>query len=1125
MHQFLYPLQLIGSILFKHIGTLVWILVFVWLFVKCVEASRPRVVIPPQAANTARSDTNQDNVNATSNTQNGNPTSSLPNEHSHENQNTTNTNNDQQNNKPKENRGQDHPSRHEYWADKWRQERKFINYLEAIHRETKEELHKERLKNVGLGQNTRPTLPAHGQKPLVHKHYELWKLVDIGKDFAILKDSIHILARELHWYSRHTVSLQNNIHIHGLSKSLKLIGGVSEGLWSEETSNLLQGAVWSILLDTVFSNDFEVFGIRATHFGQEIRHPHIEPQFASWRSLTAEKLLMRTGLVQYSSRMRRSPSENLRVLLGKDHSADDSLFDTLCQVSTSLEMKDASVLLADVDRLALQSIYNARLKFVNSLEFLLHCFGARRKLAGMVRRVVTDAQVVAIMMLCQQHIYQLITPTIGDYVQKEGLRQGSKTIEAITNPDYDPEGNIVFTVNPGFRQFDKGDAQQPKLLQSALVYVAGVPTNSNGSHVAAPQAQPSQAEVEDSVYHNAIAIAFCELKQIIDEFANTLQYKTEPDSLLKFLIDKNSRPNTSDIPSHWNQRTKDVYKTQTCIWNMLIKYLFENKFSCYSLLGDIHNSEWAKRYPGLHPLNPMSISTVANIWRHQKGWTLLQNLGGPSFLEDPRGATIRDKRYESSMKQIKDTICGDMRRFVNASCQPHSDTTSRDNAIEQIVLRAMLLALRMDIPRHHYKIWSPAYNATYTRPPPSRRPVYHLTNDCAHVTKGRITFVVYPGLCFYSAANLQRVETVVPPLTYVTEEGTGNDNPPPTSGAPPPLSPSGGLVPSPLPTPPPRDSAQNRKQGDHPAHSQNDTSNRQNTNYRRPYVESVPPSATSSSFHRPLFTKASDSLDQTKDSSTSHGDANLNSAHKAASSPPLEQQEGVQQSQPQLYPELMRIRQEQKNTSIASNSYENHKIFPQRILLLKERREEISRSLERLDQQLTVEHKRILQDHENISAASLDPIRAIYPQVKKNISRAIELRLSLNEIEAKMQQLGQQSNSDLTPSRQEQEEKSIASQLDENDSKALQLLQSIKQIEEEIQQVRRQLNSERSRSRQEGEESSKDPQLPQSLQPQQESLRYPPLQEPRIRVEPPLPQESIKADRRATVTSVSDEEL
>lgn len=214
---------------------------------------------------------------------------------------TTQTTNDAEQNNPNENPGPERPGRDEYWAERSRQDHQTIHYLVGQYNSTRNELLNERLKNTGLGQDPPPTPLENTPEYHVRKHFKSWKLSDISRDFDTLKNSINTLAHELHWHSRNTASVQNNIH--NLTKSCKLIAGVPEQLWLVESIHLLQGAIWSILLDTIFSNDFEVFGERATHFAEEIRDPKIEPQLARWRSLTAEKLLLRSGLLQYSSRM------------------------------------------------------------------------------------------------------------------------------------------------------------------------------------------------------------------------------------------------------------------------------------------------------------------------------------------------------------------------------------------------------------------------------------------------------------------------------------------------------------------------------------------------------------------------------------------------------------------------------------------------------------------------------------------------------------------------------------------------------------------------------------------------------------------------------------------------------
>ncbi|CAI6322120.1 unnamed protein product [Periconia digitata] len=630
-----------------------------------------------------------------------------------------------------------------------------------------------------VSESIRRVRSAHSQKPTTHKQLRVWQQFDMKKIFHALDDSIKLLSSQLHWHIRDSKVLKKKAS--ALSGSLVLIKGVPDVLWLNEEIHLLQGAVWSIILETVFQNDFKVFGERAQSFAQEFAHPKVEAQSMKWRCLTGEQLVTRCGLVQFSSAMSNGPLENVRVILGKEYSIEEC-------ISRMTRTNATEHLLDDMDNLALQSIHSARKQFIDSLELLTGHFGARRKLADSVKRVVTDAQVLAIQMVIQPHVYRFRGPPYGEAFRKVQKYQEQTVVTAITDAGHTLDGEIVFTVSPGFEKFESADLQQFKTLHPALVYVtgtkktmfsprtlphvnpSGLPRNVGKSGPSLETSESSMTKTQDNLERMRILAAFKNLKNAVKALANALQYTNALDDFL------------SVAPLSWDQRTRNLFTAEKSIWAKLIFHLFDNKFCSYAILGEALHRHWTNAYPEVHSSDPSSVSTIANSWRYKEGLKLLESLGGELFLKDPKAAVVIDRKVEDSLQVKKDIVCLDIRNFLDEVCQPapRTDATSapsspeRNAVIKDMVQLAITLAIRLDVSRQHYQIYNPARHTPYTRPLPPEPPKFTLTPDCAHLEKGYIALTLVPGLRVYPAADLRKEEHLVPPVVHVTSSTLGD---------------------------------------------------------------------------------------------------------------------------------------------------------------------------------------------------------------------------------------------------------------------------------------------------------------------------------------------------------------
>lgn len=217
--------------------------------------------------------------------------------------------------------------------------------------------------------------------------------------------------------------------MHELSDSFFLIKGAPKELWARQRPLLLCGAIWTILLSTIFSNDFEVFGERARNLARERLYPGINYDSATWQLLAAESLLTKAGIIQYDAVDRPKPTETLRKLLHEQHSLEDSVSAAAIVLMKPVSVKDfetvsqhamqrAYDLFEHADVLARESLHSARFGFIKGLDLLTERFTAKDLFSEEVRTVITNAQTLALHMVAQIHCHRFIIPTIGDMFLK-----------------------------------------------------------------------------------------------------------------------------------------------------------------------------------------------------------------------------------------------------------------------------------------------------------------------------------------------------------------------------------------------------------------------------------------------------------------------------------------------------------------------------------------------------------------------------------------------------------------------------------------------------------------------------------------------------------------------------------
>ncbi|OCK82313.1 hypothetical protein K432DRAFT_349279 [Lepidopterella palustris CBS 459.81] len=122
---------------------------------------------------------------------------------------------------------------------------------------------------------------------------------EIGEDFKALAAAVKVVTRDV------PSTADTNKLAEGF-KSYSLIQGVSVSHWKHKLHRkfLLEAAIWSVLMDTVFSTPFYVFGKYADFFtgqwmdsseSRDFSWPSPSPLAEKWRYITSEQLRRKIG--------------------------------------------------------------------------------------------------------------------------------------------------------------------------------------------------------------------------------------------------------------------------------------------------------------------------------------------------------------------------------------------------------------------------------------------------------------------------------------------------------------------------------------------------------------------------------------------------------------------------------------------------------------------------------------------------------------------------------------------------------------------------------------------------------------------------------------------------------------
>lgn len=517
----------------------------------------------------------------------------------------------------------------------------------------------------------------------------------------------------------------------------------NQALWDHHRLLLMQGALWSNLLDTILQDKFAVFGTRARHLAREWATRDFDVVSATWRRITAEQLLIKCGIAQCEFTGEEIRGESLRALLHNTESLEHTK-----GVMTNALMKyrhrkysdeklqdardDVATIFQDADPVARQSIHEARLPFVKSVQDW-----TGSSLKDSIEEVATHAQVLAIHMAVSSRSYDLIVPTLGQKIDHVQHRSASCCTVSRA-------GRIIFVLHPGIKEYGNTGDEQVIVIRRAQVFhdgsldddempVSTTPPPDRTPEVGSMQGghvSRSHRDVLDGPSEIDIPVLrqFMELKSDIislTKFLDTYPGLDQQRELRHFTISDNN----AKIP--WRQPQRNHMYRESVIWNVLKNLL---DIDTFGILGNYNDRlSFSKiMYSGA------GGDEERNQWRWFSARQMLNRLGGTAVFAPSPKFDVRDnelfQHVETRREETYDRIAS---RLLGRVPQPPLER------LELIVKKAALLSAMLLIRKSRLVVFSPEINTRLVHW--DNRGV-ELTDGYPSDREGRVEFVVCPGL-------------------------------------------------------------------------------------------------------------------------------------------------------------------------------------------------------------------------------------------------------------------------------------------------------------------------------------------------------------------------------------------
>lgn len=234
-----------------------------------------------------------------------------------------------------------------------------------------------------------------------------------------------------------------------------LIDGVSVSYWKDRLHRkcLLEAAIWSILMDTIFSTPFYVFGEYADLFTTE------------WK-----KLFMRAGLMQSKDYVEPSwPSPSPLCEKWRYVTIEQLQSKVVGEQPTSHEWEESDN--QEIDVVVDSSHQNAKIHIEQALIDALIPVAPGIKPAK-IQKIVRKACELAVQLGLQRCRLQIIAPKL----DQEYIARKTTDMMGISGCENIKTGRVAFIVNPGLRKWGDGHGghlDQSLNLVPALVFIEG----------------------------------------------------------------------------------------------------------------------------------------------------------------------------------------------------------------------------------------------------------------------------------------------------------------------------------------------------------------------------------------------------------------------------------------------------------------------------------------------------------------------------------------------------------------------------------------------------------------------------------------------------------------------------
>ncbi|ORY03854.1 hypothetical protein BCR34DRAFT_667306 [Clohesyomyces aquaticus] len=274
---------------------------------------------------------------------------------------------------------------------------------------------------------------------------------ELDKLFRHLNNAVRSLSHEILGHELYPRALS------GLFNSRALVKGLPKSFWDGDQirpgvfrCDALQGALWSVLLKTIFSHPFSVFGERAGNLAWEWGLPNRNKEAEIWRSLTFNSLLRKAGVAdeQYSL---NSPVHD--ILHGKAE---------IDQAVLPVHFRD------ELSAEARSSIHLARDHFVKTVRTFVLRLGRTaahdHAVLSKIDSVITASQLLALKIGRGIPRVEFAFPQAGTLTVDIEFHGPSPRYEA-SGGSSNTTGSVAFTVSPGLRKWGN---QRGGFLDEAL---------------------------------------------------------------------------------------------------------------------------------------------------------------------------------------------------------------------------------------------------------------------------------------------------------------------------------------------------------------------------------------------------------------------------------------------------------------------------------------------------------------------------------------------------------------------------------------------------------------------------------------------------------------------------------